>query len=211
MFGLVEARVSDADQLIHRITVDRKCGDAVIDGDARRQFHGAENFRESSTHALAEGESLRSVRLRQKQGEFVAAQAERGVRGAEGFLKSGGNGAQYVIAPQVSELIIHFLEAVQIERDKAERVSVAFRAIEFLFKQRIKEPAILKTGEGIGDSAALESFQIIAFDEQRKAEHARRSEDIHERGQKRYRLRGRTREQSSALQDFVPKIERAFF
>jgi hypothetical protein len=82
----------------------------------------------------------------------------------------------------VTVLVIDFLEAMQIQNNKTERLAVAARAIQFLFEGFAKEPAVVKTRERISDSIQLKLFQFVVFDENRNPEKIGGGKNIHKRG-----------------------------
>jgi hypothetical protein len=58
----------------------------MIHGDGDRKLERAKNFREDNADAPAQRRGLRGIGLRKEQGEFIAANAESGVRSTERFL-----------------------------------------------------------------------------------------------------------------------------
>jgi len=74
------------------------------------------------------------------------------------FRKVEATARKTFIPTKVTELIIHFLEAVEIQSDKGERLRVALGAIQFLFKSLTEQAAIVEAGERIGDRVAFERF-----------------------------------------------------
>ena len=79
-------------------------------------------------------------------------------------------------------LVVYFLKAVKIQNDEAERLAVAACAIQFLFERFGEEPAIVKTGERIGDSVELQFFQVVVFDDNRRAKKSGGEKHIEEGG-----------------------------
>ena len=111
----------------------------------------------------------------------------------------------------MAELIIHVLEAVQIERDQAEGMAITFRTIQFLIEGRFEEPAILEAGQSVGDGAAFEIFEIVAFNQKWKVKEAGRGQNIDQSREKRDRLGGSPGKRNAALENFFPEFERALF
>src|SRR6266436_1620193 len=112
--------------------------------------------------------------------KLVAADAKSVVRGAQRPFQGGGSGAQNIIAPRMAMLVIHFLEAVQIQHDETQWLTIAPRAIEFLLECFGEEPSIVEIGEGVGDGVELEFFQVFILDEDRNTKKSQASEDIQE-------------------------------
>jgi len=69
-------------------------------------------------------------------------------------------------------LIIYFLEAVQVQGDQAERLAVAARAIEFFLKGFREEPAVVETGQGIGNRVEFQAFEFVILNENGNTEKA---------------------------------------
>ena len=57
---------------------------------------------------------------------------------------------------RMAVLIVHFLEAMQIQHHQAQRQSVTPGAIEFFFESLAEKPAIIKSRERIGDRIHLQ-------------------------------------------------------
>src|SRR5271155_4560776 len=76
-------------------------------------------------------------------------------------------------------LVVDFLEAVQIENDEAERLTIAAGTIEFFFESFAKEAAIVEPGEGIGDGIQLQLLQFVVLYEDGNAEKAGRRKHVH--------------------------------
>jgi len=58
----------------------------------------------------------------------------------------------------VTELIVHFLEAMEIQSDEGQRVRVALRAVQFFVESFTEQAAIVEAGERIGNGVAFEYF-----------------------------------------------------
>src|SRR5882672_225603 len=125
-----------------------------VDGDC----DGAQDIGKDNTDAFAQRERLRRVGLRKQESEFVATEAKSGVRRAQRFSQSGCDGPQDVVPTKVTELIVHFLEAVEIQSDEAQRLRVALCAIQFFFKSFTEQAAVVEAGKRIGDRVAFECF-----------------------------------------------------
>ncbi len=182
VFLAVEAFVGDTDQLIRLFRVLGKYGNAMVHADADSKLEGRNHFGKDGFNAAAEGEGLGGIRLWQEQSEFVAADSECRVRSTQRFLKSGGGGAQDIIAARVPVLVVHFLEAVKIQDDQAERLAVAARAIQFLFEGFTEKPAVVQAGQGIGNGIHFEFFQFFIFDDDGGTKKSGACEHVHEGG-----------------------------
>jgi hypothetical protein len=207
----VEARIRDANELINGVSVGRIRSYAVIHADAESDVQRTYDFREDDADAFAESEGLRSVGLGKQQGKFVPAEAESGVGSTKRSLQRGGDGAKNIVTARMAELVVDFFEAMQVERNQAERLGVAFGTIEFFLEGDVEQTAIVEAGERVGDCAAFEIFQLVALDEKRELQDTGRSEYVDHRGEKRDGLRRGFGESGAALQDFVPELERAIF
>src|ERR1051326_6214100 len=108
-------------------------------------------------------------------------------------------------------LVIHFLEAMEIESDQAQRMRIAACAVEFLVKRFVKEATIIKTGERIGNGAAVEILECIVFEDNRYLKHSGGRKDVNQgRLHRDWRI-GPFGELSTASQDFIPESDRSTF
>jgi len=111
----------------------------------------------------------------------------------------------------MAELVIDLLETMQIQRDEAEGLGVALGPIQFFFERFLKEAAIGKPSERIGNSTDFEFFKIVAFDENRKTKKIGRSEYVDKsslQGNGLAEIRGK---RLSAQENFVPELNGFFF
>src|SRR5882757_4326850 len=154
----IETFISNTDQLIHGVAVRWECGYAMVYSDVDGDCDGAQDVGKDNADAFAQRERLGRVGLRKQESEFVATEAKSGVRRAQRLSQSGSDRPQDVIPTKVTELIIHFLEAVEIQSDKGERLRVALGAIQFLFKRLAEQTAVVEAGKRIGDRVAFERF-----------------------------------------------------
>jgi len=130
----------------------------MIYSDVDRDCDGTQDVGKNNADAFAQGERLRRVGLRKQESEFVATEAKSGVRGAQRFSQSRCDGPQDVIPSKMTELIIHFFEAVEIQRDEGQWLRVALCAIQFFFKSFTEQAAIVQAGKRIGDRIAFKRF-----------------------------------------------------
>ena len=77
-------------------------------------------------------------------------------------------------------LVIHFLEAMEIQDDQAERLAVAARAIQFLFEGFTEKSAVVETRQGIGHRVEFQLLQLVVFDEDGNTKKTGGGKDIHE-------------------------------
>jgi hypothetical protein len=101
------------------VAVLGKRSHAVVHADAYTYLEVRNGFFKNGSNAAAQSEGLGGIGLREQEGEFVAADAKCGVRGAQGFFQRGGGSAQNFITARMTVLIVNFLEAMQIENDQA--------------------------------------------------------------------------------------------
>ena len=74
-----------------------------------------------------------------------------------------GDDAQDLIAGQMSEPVVHLLEAIQIANDHGERGSVALRARHFVVERQKQRSRIGQTGQVIGRDGSFEQPVLSAF------------------------------------------------
>ena len=103
--------------------------------------------------------------------------------------------------------VIHFLEAMQIEHDEAEGLTIPARAIEFLLECFGEEPSIVEIGERVGDGVELEFFQVLIFDEDGNTKKSQTSEDIQEGGVQRDLAIGAIAELATASEHVIPDLQ----
>ena len=119
VFGAIEPFVCNSNQRVALLTILRIGGDSVIHADADGKFERTKDIGERDANAAAQRGGLRGIRLRKKQSEFVATDAEGGVGSTKRFAQSGGGGLQNFVATGMTMLVVDFLEAVEIEDHQA--------------------------------------------------------------------------------------------
>src|SRR6266404_9025903 len=124
LFCGIETLVGDANQLIPLVAVLRVGGDSVVYADGNHKIERTKSFREDDADTAAKTGGLKRISLRKEQCEFVTADAEGGVGSTESFFESTGGSAENLITARVAMFVVYFLEAVEIESDKAKRMSI---------------------------------------------------------------------------------------
>ncbi len=203
----IEALISNAYQLVGLIAVLGKSGNAVIHGHGEGELQWTQCFGKDSFNAAAEGQGLSGIGLRKQESEFITTNAESGVRGTQGFLERGGGGAEHLVTARMSVLVVHFLEAVQIQDDDAQWETVAARAIELLLERFRKQTAIVEAGEGIGDGIDLEFLVLVIFEHHGNANQSGGREHIHQNSFQRYRAPELVREFTASREHFLPELQ----
>src|SRR5260370_39808325 len=79
-------------------------------------------------------------------------------------------------------LVIYFLEAVQVKGNQSKRLAIAPSAIEFFFKCFSEEPAVVETGQGIGDGIEFQPLQRVILDQDGNTKQTGGRKDIREGG-----------------------------
>ena len=85
----------------------------------------------------------------EQHGEFVAAEARRGVRRARALRQAGGDGAQQVVAGGVADAVVDRLEAVEVDEEHAEVGLAPGRHVERVLQAVQEERAVGQPGEGV--------------------------------------------------------------
>ncbi len=156
LFCGIETLVGDANQLITLVAVLWVGGDSVVHADVNHKIERAKSFSEDDADTAAKTGGLKGISLRKEQCEFVTADAEGGVGSTKSFFESTGGSAENLITARVAMFVVYFLEAVEIESDKAKRVSIAARAVKLFVKVFVKESAVVKASQRIGDGVAMQ-------------------------------------------------------
>src|SRR5260221_4363961 len=90
-------------------------------------------------------------------------------------------------------------------------MGIATRPVNFFVESFRKMPAIVETRERIGDCVAVQTLQVVVFEDDRDAEHSFRSENIDKSGLKRNGRLTKGGEMSSAEQHFIPQSDCLIF
>jgi hypothetical protein len=207
LFGLVKPFVSDANQLITLLGILGISGNTVVHAYGDREFERAKKIGEDHADTAAERGGLCGVSLRKEQCEFVAPNPERGIGGAQGFLKSCRGGPQHLIAARMTVLVVDFLEAMKVESHQAQGMRVATSTVQFLVEGFIEEAAVIKAGERIGDCAAMNAFKVVVFQHDGHAKQAGCDENIDEGSLKRDGRLATFGKMSLARENVIPERE----
>jgi len=82
---------------------------------------------------------------------------------------------------------------------------VAACAVNFLVESFCKKSAIIETREWIGDCVAVQTLQVVVFENDGDAEHSSRGQNIHKSGLKGNRRLANGGEVSPAEQHVIPE------
>src|SRR5260370_36200625 len=101
-------------------------------------------------------------------------------------------------------LIVYFLEAVQVEGDQSQRLSVAARAIEFFFKRFTEEPAVVEAGQRIRHCIQVQPLELVILNEDGNTTKTRRGEDVRKGGPAGARTTEKIGEFAAARKHIIP-------
>src|SRR4029077_10919895 len=104
-------------------------------------------------------------------------------------------------------LIVHFVEAVQVEDNKTQRRAVAAAAIELFFEGFTEEASVVEAGKGIGNCILLKDLQVVVFNDNRDTEEPCGSEDVHQSGFQRDLTTKIFTQLASTKEHFVPQLD----
>lgn len=211
LFQFVKTFIGDANELVGLIAVLREIGYAMIDAHTDGKVHGLKQFREYGFDATAEGECLRAIGLREKQGKLISADAECGVGSAQCIAKGGSRRLKNLIAARVAVFVIDFFETMKIESNDAERETIAARTVQFFFESFGKKPAVVETCKRVSNGVELKLFEFVVFDQNGNAEQTGGGKNIRNDGFERNWLMQLSRHFFSAKEDFVPQLNALTF
>ena len=124
--GVIHGDVRVADERAGggaRLGVERHAGAGR--GGQPRVVHG-KRFAQRAHQLLADGDGgIAALHLRQHEGEFVAAEARQRVAAAQAAPQASRHGLQHPVADGVAMLVVHQLEAVQIQERDGQAALVA--------------------------------------------------------------------------------------
>src|SRR5467141_4608924 len=103
-------------------------------------------------------------------------------------------------------LIVHFLEAVQVEGNQSQRLAIALRAIEFLFECFREEPTVVETRQGISHGIEFQPLQVVILDEDGNTKKTGGRKDIRESGLQRNLTTDEIRELAAAREHLIPNF-----
>jgi hypothetical protein len=82
-------------------------------------LHVLKHFDKDRFDTAAKRQCLFCVCLRQEKSELISADAESRIGSAKSLFEGGRSGAKNFIAAGMAMLIVHFLEAMQVENYQA--------------------------------------------------------------------------------------------
>jgi len=106
-------------------------------------------------------------RFRENQGEFVAAVSRGGIDSAAMNAEYIGEAADGAAAEEMAEVIVDFLQAVEVEKQHRERPAGAIGALGFVFKDIEKPTVVGKAGKGIADGQMVDLLEEACVIEKR--------------------------------------------
>ena len=131
----------DADARLH---VER------LAGDLERLAHGGE-------HALGDLDRLRALADALEQDpELVAAEAGRGVAGAQAAAQALGDLDEQLVAGGVAERVVDRLEVVEVEHADGDEVALAGGAVQGVLDAVVEERAVRQLGERVVEGAVAQ-------------------------------------------------------
>src|SRR5260370_42383690 len=90
-------------------------------------------------------------RFRKTEGEFVAAVTRGGIDGTAMNAEYIGKAAYGAAAKEMAEVVVDFLQAIEVEKQHRERPAGAIGALRLGFKNIEKAAVVGKAGEGNPD------------------------------------------------------------
>src|SRR5580704_4770402 len=113
---------------------------------------------------------FRVLRLGQDESEFIAAIARGGIDSAAMNAQDGGQAAEGSAADEMTEAVVDFFQAIEIEKQNGERPAGAVGALSFIL-ENVEEAAVIgEAGERIADGKMANLFEEPCVIEERAAE-----------------------------------------
>ena len=143
------------EQFLNALAVAAICRDADARGENRLFRVAGENF------ADAVGNTTRFVllRLREDQGEFVAAVSRGGIDGPAMNAEHIGETADSAAAHEMAKAVVDFFQAIEIKKQNGEGPAVAIGAIGFGFQDIEQTAVISESGERIAHGEMANLFE----------------------------------------------------
>jgi hypothetical protein len=95
-----------------------------------------------------------------QDGKLISTEATHRVRFAEDSPQTSSNFLEYAIAMLVTERVVDFLEAIQVEDEECLRLPLALCSKQRLLEPVHEEGAIWKSGETVVERLVLKSFGL---------------------------------------------------
>ena len=107
----------------------------------------------------------------------------------------------------MSELVIHFLESMQVENDERELVRIADRPVEFFLKVIVEKAPVIKARQRIRRGIDLKLTQFLVLHQDRQTQQACGRQHIHQGCLQRDSFADALGKFTFARQRLVPQIE----
>ncbi len=124
-------------------------------GHDRTVGRGGERFDVRANALRDRGDGVR-VDLREDDRELLSAVARREVDGAHGVANRLRDATKGLVAGEVAERVVVFLEAIEIEHEHAERRRVAIDSLELRVEALAEGAEVRQSGELVGARARLQ-------------------------------------------------------
>ena len=109
-------------------------------------------------------------RFRENEGEFVASVTRGGIDGTAVNAENIGEAADGAAAKEMAEVIVDFLQAVEVEKQHGEGPAGAIGAFRLVFKNIEKAAVVGQAGERIADGEMMDLFEEPRVIEKRAAQ-----------------------------------------
>src|SRR5262249_6080206 len=114
--------------------------------------------------ALGDGGGALAGRLRQHDGELLAAVAGEQLLLADARLDAGGQLAERVVAAQVAQVVVDRLEVVQVHHDHRQRPAVPGRAGQLAVEELQQVALVVDVGQGVDDRQPVDLLVVLGLD-----------------------------------------------
>ncbi len=129
-FGEIKPPVGAFEQAVVIGGVVRAGGKPDADSDERRGGFGIHVAGDVAADALAERMRRGPRHVRHDDDEFLAAEAEHGVVGADRAHHDAGDAQQHHVAGGMAEAVVEALEVIDVENEQAERPAGQRRLVD---------------------------------------------------------------------------------
>ena len=100
-------------------------------------------------NALSDDFSLAGFGGAEQNREFVSSEAGNGVSGADASAEDGADAAKYGVPGEVTELVIHALEEIEIDEEQAEFDDPGGGAFELSDERLFKSAPVQEAGKSV--------------------------------------------------------------